>query len=30
VLHLCGHDDATPAGKAEMHTREDRYLEQAG
>lgn len=26
VLHLCGYDDATPAQKAVMHAREDRYL----
>lgn len=26
VLHLCGHTDATAAGKATMHAREDAYL----
>ena len=26
LLHLCGHDDDTPAQKAAMHALEDRYL----
>lgn len=27
LLHLLGYDDATPEGKAAMHTLEDRYLD---
>lgn len=29
LLHLAGYDDATPAQKAQMHAREDRYLAEA-
>ncbi len=30
VLHLCGHDDATPRARARMHERENRYLRPGG
>lgn len=29
LLHLAGHDDTTPDGKAAMHALEDRYLAEA-
>jgi probable rRNA maturation factor len=30
LLHLCGYDDQTPAGQAEMRERERHYLQQLG
>jgi probable rRNA maturation factor len=30
LLHLCGHDDHSPTGRAEMRERERRYLQQLG
>jgi probable rRNA maturation factor len=30
LLHLCGYDDKTPAGAAQMRERERHYLGQLG